>query len=525
MAARTALLVVLAGLVAAPPATAQHERVFTVVGEPRASRGAAQDGILATDATFTGDLDAVAAAPDGSFVFVSDDIRVWRVDTAGRLRKLVGGGRGNDGDGGPSTEARIGSISDVAIGPDGSVFLADILNCNVRRIAPDGTISTVAGQRTRVQPGRCRDRGDDGPAEQAELCYPWYLAAAPGGALAIASECGRVRVIGADGVIRHVAGGSGPRPSDGGDAARARFDDPIEIAFGADGRLVLADPDEFALWAVTADGRLDRWEGLPPHYSPLRWLLLPDGGALFANQRRTPSMDRWWPDGRLTPLLSRRRMSSPYVHDHDGDGGELAVAPVEPLDMAVAADGGLLLVEDRRIRYVAPAHPGRPAIGITRETLAPGLPLRVTVQTTLAAHATFTVSSGAGVLGTTSAELPAGRSTVTVPGADARRLNVVRVDTGEASDRLGVLPGGRLPRSVAKASFLDEPSRCVRLSARRVDCGAGTRHRCLLAESFYLRPNGTFTYRFYRGGGDRPCRLRRHPRWDGPRRASPLPIG
>ncbi|MEO7181305.1 MAG: RHS repeat-associated core domain-containing protein [Gemmatimonadaceae bacterium] len=95
--------------------------------------------------------------PDGSVVIV--DIKntyVWKVNPGGLLTKLAGKGIINysiltDGDGGPASLAGIGNVRSVATGPDGSVYLGVTMSTGgyvVRRIAPDGIITRVAGTAT-----------------------------------------------------------------------------------------------------------------------------------------------------------------------------------------------------------------------------------------------------------------------------------------------------------------------------------------------------------------------------------------
>jgi hypothetical protein len=205
--------------------------------------------------------------------------------------------------------------------------------------------------------------------------------------------------------------------------------------------------------------------------------------------------------------------------------------------MAVAADGGLLLMDFDHVRYVAPETPQRLAIGIARETVSSRLPLKVTLETTLPARVTVRVGARGHMLATPTVDLPAGRSEVTLPRASRRRLNVIAVRAHApsvagpeqvASDRLGVLPGRRLPGDVPlrlmgeEADFIAERgggragAHCRRFSSRRIDCGAVDFGICQEVTSFQLRSDGVLTVRAYGGGHGPRCRLRARPDWRRP---------
>ena len=122
---------------------------------------------------------AVAVAPDGTIVVLdSGNYRVRQITTDGLMRTVVGTGTpGFSGDGGPATSAQFGYAYAMALGPDGSLYLADPDNHRVRRVSPQGIISTFAGSGT-----------PDGVVEgvtalQAGLVSPYKVAVAPDGTL------------------------------------------------------------------------------------------------------------------------------------------------------------------------------------------------------------------------------------------------------------------------------------------------------------------------------------------------------
>ena len=152
------------------------------------------DGGPATEA-YLNTVEGLARMADGSILF-GEGARVRRILADGTLTTVAGTGKiGSGGDGGPAVEARIRRAADVLALPDGGFLIADMFGNRVRRVAPDGTISTFAGG------GRAEDRSaDGGPATAARLRSPIALAASPDGSVAIVH--GRyVRRVTPDGII------------------------------------------------------------------------------------------------------------------------------------------------------------------------------------------------------------------------------------------------------------------------------------------------------------------------------------
>ena len=110
----------------------------------------------------------------------SGNYRVRRVDTSGIITTVAGtGGEGFSGDGGPAIAAQVAPIC-VEAGSDGSLYIADA-SMRIRRVGPDGIITTIAGN------GTYGFRGDGGLAKQAEVA-PIGMAVAPDGSLYISSS-------------------------------------------------------------------------------------------------------------------------------------------------------------------------------------------------------------------------------------------------------------------------------------------------------------------------------------------------
>lgn len=171
---------------------------------------------------------------DGTmYVADTDNCVVRKVDPEGVITTVAGtpGDCGDDGDGGPATEARLNYPADVALGPNGDLYIADSSNFRVRRVdAKTGIISVFAGT---GEPG---DSGDDGPAEEARLGTPAGVVVDREGNVFISDlMMQRVRKVDASsGVITTVAGGGTEDPStDESPATAVHLDGPAGLA--ADG--------------------------------------------------------------------------------------------------------------------------------------------------------------------------------------------------------------------------------------------------------------------------------------------------
>ncbi len=131
----------------------------------------------------------VAADAQGN-VYIADiqDHRVRKVSPGGIITTFAGTGRdGFSGDGGPATAATIEARS-VAIGGQGDIYIGETLR--VRKVSPNGTITTVAGN------GKAGFSGDDGPAANARLYSVGGMAVDPKGNLLIVDgENRRIRKV------------------------------------------------------------------------------------------------------------------------------------------------------------------------------------------------------------------------------------------------------------------------------------------------------------------------------------------
>jgi NHL repeat-containing protein len=146
----------------------------------------------------------VAVDSNGN-LFIADtgNHRIRRVDSSGNITTVAGnGGIGFTGDGGPATKATLASPMGLAVDDNGNIYLADALNNRIRRVDATGMITTAAGS------SRAGFSGDGGPATEASLLSPSAVALGSDGTFFIADRLNqRIRRIdGSPGVITTVAG-------------------------------------------------------------------------------------------------------------------------------------------------------------------------------------------------------------------------------------------------------------------------------------------------------------------------------
>ncbi len=181
----------------------------------------------------------VAVAPDGT-VYIADafNARIRKVDPSGTITTIAGTGERNyDGDGGPAVDAKISSAYGITLDQDGNIYFADVLISSVRKIDTSGIITRVAGV------GLPGSGGDGGPATGAPLNMAIDVAISPDGLLYIADTFNNViRMVDADGNMQTIAGdGTARFGGDGGPAEYARINHPEGIAFDSAGNLYIAD--------------------------------------------------------------------------------------------------------------------------------------------------------------------------------------------------------------------------------------------------------------------------------------------
>ena len=250
--------------------------VTTVAGTGLAGFGG--DGGLATSAALN-NPNGVAVDATGK-VYISDQIncRIRMVDTSGRIA-TVAGATHYAGDLGQATSALLHQPQHAIKDAEGNLYISDTYNHAIRKVAPSGSITTIAGS------GTCGYTGDQNPAVSAMLCYPAGLELDSNRNLYVADSGNYVvRRIDSGGQITTYAGtGKYGDSYNGSKAAAAQFRYPFGLAVDGTGNLYVSDALSFRVHKVAANGTVSLVAGTGTQG------YLGDGGLATAAQLAYPT--------------------------------------------------------------------------------------------------------------------------------------------------------------------------------------------------------------------------------------------
>jgi uncharacterized protein (TIGR03437 family) len=240
---------------------------------------------------------------NGDLLFAeSTSGRIWRVRGDG-TQTLVAGRDRFDGDDGPGTKALLKSPAAIVAESVGTTLIGDTGNNRIRKLSPDGVITTVAGT------GDAGNAGDGGAATAAQVFSPNLLALDKDGNLYLSCRsCTKIRRLKAGGTIETFAGSDEPgNVGDGGLANSAKFQSIGGLAVDRGGRLFVSDTGANRIRLVGLDGKISTYAGT--------------GERAFG-----------------------------------GEGARATAAPLsDPAALAVDSRGNLVVFESGRIRQITPS--------------------------------------------------------------------------------------------------------------------------------------------------------------------------
>jgi uncharacterized protein (TIGR03437 family) len=328
------------GVAAQTPTVAY--RIDTVAGS--SSNG---DGGPATAAQL-GNIQGVAEDRLGNaYLSDTDHNLIRKIDVKGIVTTVAGiGVAGFSGDGGPAAAATVNLPYGVAADLAGNVYIADLGNQRVRRIAPDGTMSTVAGT------GVKGSLGDGGLATNAQLMSPRNVAVDAAGNLYISEfEGHRVRRVTPDGKISTIAGtGIAGFRGDGSLAVNAQIGFPAGLTVDRSGNLYLADSQNQRIRKIVPGGMISTVVGgtqSEPLLTPVAVAIDNNGNICVADTSGVVH--------EATPAGAWIAVAGTGAPGFSGDGGAASKAQLMAArDLALDLAGDLFIADGIRIREVNP---------------------------------------------------------------------------------------------------------------------------------------------------------------------------
>jgi uncharacterized protein (TIGR03437 family) len=311
----------------------------------------------------------LAFAADGS-LYASGSGVVRRILASGIVSTVAGGGDLAHGDRGDARKARLNHPSGVAADASGNLYIADRDNHRIRRVSPEGIITTVAGT------GERGDSGDLGPATKAQLNQPSSVTADAAGNLYIADTGNhRVRRVTPLGQILPVAPAVSPvyavadaagavyiadagagkilKATSGGQIITLAqgLQSPHGVALDKSGVLYFTETGAGRVRKLMADpaGILDAGDRV---WSIPRGIAIDDAGNLYVADSGLGRVIRVDPAGVTTPIAG----DGTTGFSGDGDAA-LAAHLGYPWDIAAGPNGRLYVadLDNHRIRSLTPA--------------------------------------------------------------------------------------------------------------------------------------------------------------------------
>ncbi len=283
------------------------------------------------------------------------------------IDNIAGNGiAGFSGDDGPAGEAQLDYPRNMSVSDDGSVYFADQNNHRVRKVGPDGVITTIAGN------GTAGFSGDGGLAVNAMLNRPQDVAFGSDGSVFIVDQNNfRIRKVSPDGIISTFAGNGLDYPSwsdytEGVPATEGSLLTPVAIAIASDQTVYVTNSD-YHTWKIDPAGI--KWlfagwcsgyggDGFPAHDACFQYpfgVSVSQIGDVYIADYLNRRIRKIGLDGIVTTVAG----DGTYCYDPEGicgDGGPALAAKINPTDVAVDKQGNIYFADPgvNRIRRVSP---------------------------------------------------------------------------------------------------------------------------------------------------------------------------
>jgi sugar lactone lactonase YvrE len=199
-------------------------------------------------ARFTGPGDVVADAVGNLFVADSYNNTIRKIAPGGIVSTLAGSARVSGNADGIGGAARFSYPLGVEVDAAGVLYVADTYNHTIRKITPDGSVTTLCGLAG-------TSGSADGTGSAARFNYPQDIVVDSSGTLFVSDSVNdTIRKITPAGVVTTLAGAAGVAGAVDGIGPAARFNGPGGLALGAGGKLFVTETGNHTIREITAAG-------------------------------------------------------------------------------------------------------------------------------------------------------------------------------------------------------------------------------------------------------------------------------
>ncbi len=277
-------------------------------------------------------------------IFVADAFnhQIRKIAIDGTVTTLAGNGADGNVDG-PSGTARFSYPFGLTVDGNGNLYVADWGNHKIRKITPDGTVSTLAGSGT--------SGSGDGIGGLASFSGPFGVAADPAGTVYVADTNNNlIRKITSAGVVTTLAG-STTQGSDNGIGAAASFRTPQHLAIDANGTVYVADTGNHQIRRISAAGAVTTMAGdgesgntngaaAAARFSGPAGIAVDNSGTVYVADSENHLIRRVTADGQVSRLAGSGTAALT-------DGINATASFDTPRSLVVEANGNLLVADGR----------------------------------------------------------------------------------------------------------------------------------------------------------------------------------
>jgi sugar lactone lactonase YvrE len=329
-------------LVAAAWCSCGQDSVTTLAGHPLVS--GASNGPVAT-ALFSDPAGLVADAAGNLFIADSQNHVVRKIGTNGLVVTFAGQAGTPGSIDGTGSQARFDTPTGIAIATNGHFYISDTGNHTVRRMTASGAVTTAAGWAG-------QSGFTNGWKTGARFNSPLGLAVAVDGTIFVADSGNHlVRTIAPDGTVTTVAGRAESWGSQDGAGENARFNGPLGIAIDSQGDLFLSDANNHTIRRITRTGVVTTWAGTPgvdgfvdgdrlhARFSKPAELAFDKHGSLFVADSFNHVIRKISRAGKVSTVTGIAGAEG----STDGNNGQAQM--FNPYGLAVHSDGSLIVAD------------------------------------------------------------------------------------------------------------------------------------------------------------------------------------